>query len=57
MACYRVTKDGKAIRVSFSEGRAVWRELPALVPDPSGKFNQPAAILSWATDLRERMGQ
>jgi len=57
MACYRVTKEGKAIRVSFYEGRAAWRELPALVPDPSGKFNQPAAILSWATNLRDRMGQ
>ena len=31
MACYRVTKEGKGIRVSFSEGRAFWRELPALV--------------------------
>jgi CRISPR system Cascade subunit CasA len=57
MACYRVTKDGKAIRVSFSEGRALWRELPALVPDPTGKFNQPAAILAWATNLRDRLGQ
>ena len=57
MACYRVTKDGKAIRVSFSEGRAFWRELPALVPDPSGKFNQPATILAWATNLRDRLGQ
>lgn len=57
MACYRVTKDGKSSRVSFSEGRAVWRELPALVPDPSGKFNQPASILSWATNLLDRVGQ
>jgi CRISPR system Cascade subunit CasA len=57
MACYRVTKDGKAIRVSFSEGRAFWRELPALVPDPTGKFNQPAAILAWATNLLDRLGQ
>jgi CRISPR system Cascade subunit CasA len=57
MACYRITKEGKPIRVSFYEGRAAWRELPALVPDPSGKFNQPAAILSWATNLRDRMGQ
>jgi CRISPR system Cascade subunit CasA len=57
MACYRVTKVGKAIRVSFSEGRAFWRELPALVPDPSGRFNQPAAILAWATNLRDRLGQ
>jgi CRISPR system Cascade subunit CasA len=57
MACYRIAKDGKAVRMSFYEGRAVWRELPALVPDPSGKFNQPAAVLSWATNLRDRTGQ
>lgn len=57
MACYRITKEGKAVRMSFFEGRAVWRELPALVPDPSGKFNQPAAVLSWATNLRDRTGQ
>jgi CRISPR system Cascade subunit CasA len=57
MACYRVAKDGKAIRVSFSVGRAFWRELPALVPDPTGQFNQGAAILAWATNLRNRLGQ
>jgi CRISPR system Cascade subunit CasA len=57
MACYRIAKDGKAVRMSFFEGRAVWRELPALVPDPTGKFNQPATVISWATNLRDRTKQ
>ncbi|MBK1643780.1 type I-E CRISPR-associated protein Cse1/CasA [Thiocapsa imhoffii] len=57
MACYRFNKDGKAIRVSFTEGRALWRELPALVPDATGKFNQPATILSGAANLFEQMGK
>lgn len=57
MACYRIAKDGKAVRMSFFEGRSVWRELPALVPDPSGKFNQPATVISWATNLRDRTKQ
>jgi CRISPR system Cascade subunit CasA len=56
MACYRINKEGKSIRVSFSEGRAIWRELPALVPDGSGKHNVPAAILGWATNVYTAMG-
>ncbi len=57
MACYRFNKDGEAIRLSFAEGRAVWRDLPALLPDSSGKSNQTAPVLAWATYLHERMGQ
>lgn len=57
MACYRINRDGKSIRLSFSEGRAIWRELPALVPDASGNNNVPAAILGWAANVYAAMGQ
>jgi len=57
MACYRINKEGKPIRLSYSEGRAIWRELPAFVPDATGKQNLPAATLSWATNLYNALGQ
>lgn len=57
MACHRVNKEGKSIRVTFTEGRSIWRELPALVPDVSGKHNVPAAILGWAANLYNIMGR
>ncbi|NEX23033.1 type I-E CRISPR-associated protein Cse1/CasA [Thiorhodococcus mannitoliphagus] len=57
MTSYRMSKEGKALRLSFQDGRALWRELPALVPDATGTFNQPAAILSGATNLYARMGR
>lgn len=57
MACYRVNKEGKAIRVSYSEGRAIWRDLPSLVPDPSKSSDIPAAILGWAANLYTALGQ
>ncbi len=57
MACYRINKDGKAIRISFSEGRSIWRDLPSLVPDASRASDVPAAILSWATNLYAALGQ
>ena len=57
MACYRINKDGKSIRISFHEGRAVWRDLPSLLPDMSGKFDLPPAVLGWATNLYNAIGQ
>lgn len=57
MACYRVNKEGKAIRISYSEGRAIWRDLPSLVPDPSKSKDIPAAILGWAANLYSALGQ
>lgn len=51
MACYRVNKEGKAIRVSYGEGRAVWRDLPSLIPDPGHAHDIPPAILGWAANL------
>lgn len=57
MACYRISKEGKPIRISFAGGRSIWRELPALIPDASGKHNLPAAILGWAANLYNIMGK
>jgi CRISPR system Cascade subunit CasA len=57
MACYRINKDGKAIRVSFTEGRATWRDLPSLVPDASRSMDIPASILAWSADLYRALGQ
>lgn len=57
MACYRVNNEGKAIRISYSEGRAIWRDLPSLVPDPSKSRDIPAAILGWAANLYSALGQ
>ena len=56
MACYRVNKNGKSIRVAFEEARALWRELPSLVPDPSHNHNTPPAILEEATNLINYLG-
>jgi len=55
MICARVV-DGEARRVSFSEGRSLWRDLPSMVPDTSGKFDIQASCLTQATELRTRMG-
>jgi CRISPR system Cascade subunit CasA len=57
MAGYRLNKDGEPIRLSFAEGRAIWRDLPVLVPDPTGKLNKPPTILLGATSLMDRMGR
>jgi CRISPR system Cascade subunit CasA len=57
MACYKINKEGRAIRVSFSGGRAIWRDLPSLVPDSSKSSDIPAAILGWATNLYSALGQ
>ncbi|ACO77931.1 hypothetical protein AvCA_17180 [Azotobacter vinelandii CA] len=55
MASYRAGKD-TLVRMSFTEGRAFWRDLPALLPDPEGKVSQPAAILGWAANLQIFLG-
>lgn len=57
MACYRVNREGKPIRVSFSEGRSIWRDLPSLVPDPSRSKDIPAAVLEWAANLHQALGR
>ena len=57
MACYRINKDGKPIRVSYNAGRAIWRDLPSLVPDPTRTHDIPAAILGWAANLYDALGE
>lgn len=55
MASHRVGKNG-AIRLTFAEGRALWRDLPTLVPDASGHHSLPAPILQWAANLHLSSG-
>lgn len=50
MASFRPGTNG-LVRMSFTEGRAMWRDLGALMPDATGKLAQPAAVLSWAINL------
>ncbi|TBU90902.1 type I-E CRISPR-associated protein Cse1/CasA [Phytopseudomonas dryadis] len=51
MASYRAGSNS-LVRLSFTEGRAFWRDLPALLPDAEGKASQPAAVLVWAANLQ-----
>lgn len=55
MASHRIGTNGP-VRLSFTEGRAVWRDLSSLVPDASGKSAIPASILAWAAALHAAMG-
>ena len=49
MASFRAGSNG-LVRVSFTEGRAVWRDLPALLPNPNGD-SQTAAVVQYAISL------
>lgn len=49
MASYRAGSNG-LVRLTFTEGRAIWRDLPVLVPD-RGSGGQPAAVLGYAINL------
>lgn len=53
MASFRTRSTG-LVRLSFGEGRALWRDLPALVPNPTGA-SQPAAVLNHAIALHEQL--
>lgn len=55
MASFRAGKD-KLVRVTFTEGKALWRDLPALVPDAQGKLSKPATVLGLAAALRWMLG-
>jgi len=55
MASYRAGSNS-LVRLSFTEGRALWRDLPALLPDAEGKASQPAAVLEWAANLQFYLG-
>lgn len=55
MSSFRPGTDGW-VRLTFNEGRAVWRDLTSLVPDASGKLARPAAILDGAMALHAAAG-
>jgi CRISPR system Cascade subunit CasA len=54
MAAFRVGSNG-LVRLGFLEGRALWRDLPALVPSPE-KNSQSPAVMSHAVDLHQEIG-
>jgi CRISPR system Cascade subunit CasA len=56
MHSYQQRKD-KSLRLRFSEGRATWRDLPALLPAPEASGSRPAAVLSWARNLLNAVGE
>jgi CRISPR system Cascade subunit CasA len=55
MASYRAGSNS-LVRLSFTEGRAFWRDLPALLPDADGLACQPAAVLGWTANLQFLLG-
>lgn len=55
MVSYRPGSNG-LVRMSFTEGRAMWRDLGALLPDTTGTLARPAAVLSWAANLHDASG-
>ena len=55
MASYRAG-FATMVRLSFTEGRAFWRDLPVLVPDAGGKAALPAAVLSYTGNLNRILG-
>ncbi|MBI5269842.1 MAG: type I-E CRISPR-associated protein Cse1/CasA [Burkholderiales bacterium] len=55
MACFRAGSNG-LVRVSFTEGRALWRDLPALVPAPQQGY-QAAQVVQRAASLHQLSGQ
>lgn len=56
MASYRAGRNGP-VRISFNEGRAAWRDLPALVPGPrtEGETRRPAAVINYAASLHRAL--
>lgn len=53
MASFRAGTNG-LVRLTFGEGRALWRDLPALVPNPSGD-SQAAAVVGHAIALHAQL--
>jgi CRISPR system Cascade subunit CasA len=56
MTSYRVGSKG-LVRISFREGRAIWRDLSSLLADPRGQHASPASVLGWASNLKRALGQ
>lgn len=55
MNAFRQGAD-KWVRLRFTEGRAAWRDLPALLPSATDDGWRPAAVLSWAQNLFDAAG-
>lgn len=53
MASFRASSNG-LVRLTFGEGRALWRDLPALVPNV-GEGSQAAAVLQHAIGLHHQL--
>lgn len=51
MASFRAGSNG-LVRLTFVDGRALWRDLPALVPS-AGANTQAAAVVQYAVGLRQ----
>lgn len=57
LAAYRINKDGTAIRITYTEGRAIWRDLPSLLPDSARRSDIPPTVLDWAANLHDVLGE
>lgn len=57
MASFRSGQNG-LVRISFTEGRATWRDLPVLVPGPETETEnrRPAAVIAYAASLHQALG-
>lgn len=56
MRTYQVRKNGLS-RLTFDDGRAIWRDLGSLLPDPTRSVTHAAAVLSWAINLLDLVGE
>lgn len=54
MAAYRQGSNS-LVRLAFSEGRAIWRDLPALLPHPQGSGRASSSLMH-ALTLHEELG-
>lgn len=55
MVSFHTDTEGNLVQISFMEGRAFWRDLPVLVPNPQKKNSQPAAVLNHAMALHAEL--
>ena len=55
MATFRKGSNG-LVRLAFSEGRAIWRDLPALLPGPAGSGRAAASLIHALTVHEELQG-
>jgi CRISPR system Cascade subunit CasA len=54
MASYKAKASGDGmLRLSFTEGRAFWRDLPTLLPDATGKSSKAAYVLDLAANVNK----